>query len=71
MSEDVAMAGALAEARAAFEADELVRDLPPGRPERRERMRQIIHAVAATWGVERMELTMALASNSARDAAGE
>lgn len=60
------MAGAIAAAQAAFEADEVVRDLPPGTAERRERMRQIIQVIASSWGVERMELTMALTQRSVR-----
>jgi hypothetical protein len=60
------MASAIAAAQAAFQADELVKDSPPGTPERRERMRQIIQAVASSWEVERMELTMALTQMSVR-----
>lgn len=60
------MAEAVAATQAAFDADPLVRDLPQGTPARRERMRQIIHVAAATWRVERMELTMALTQASQR-----
>jgi hypothetical protein len=67
MTEQTRMANAIAAAQAMFEADEVVQGLPPGTPERRERMRQIIHSVASSWRVERMELTMALTQLSARD----
>ena len=60
------MEGAIATAQAAFEADPVVAGSPPGTPARRERMRAIIGEVAAAWGVERMELTMALTRESAR-----
>ncbi|WP_458097208.1 hypothetical protein [Roseomonas sp. WA12] len=66
MSEQTAMAGAVAAAQAAFEADPIVAEFPPGTPARRDRMRAIIAEVAAVWEVERMELTMALAQGSAR-----
>ncbi|CAH2599902.1 conserved protein of unknown function [Rhodovastum atsumiense] len=60
------MANAIAAAKAAFEADAAVQGLPPGTPARRERMREIIHAIAATWGVERADLTIALTYASVR-----
>ena len=67
MTEPTEMANAIAAAQAALAADDVVQGFPPGTPERRERMRQIIHAVASSWGVERMELTMALTQLSARN----
>ncbi|WP_426959746.1 hypothetical protein [Muricoccus radiodurans] len=69
MSEGDPMASAIAAAQAAMKADESIHGMPPGTPGRRERMKEIIHAAAATWGVERMELTMALASLSSRNGA--
>lgn len=66
MSDQTGMEGAVAAAQAAFEADEVVTGTPPGTPARRERMRAIIEQVAAAWGVERMELTMALTRESTR-----
>jgi len=65
-SDPAAMAGAIAAAQAAMASDELIRTLPPGTPARRDRMRAIIHATAAEWAVERMELTMALTQLSTR-----
>jgi hypothetical protein len=66
MSEQTGMAGAVAAAQAAFEADPIVTGSPPGTPARRDRMRAIIAEVAIAWEVERMELTMALAQGSVR-----
>ena len=63
------LASAVAAAQAAMRADDLVGDQPPGTPGRRDRMRAIIRAAADAWDVERMDLTMALASASRRDAA--
>ena len=68
MSEQTGMEGAVAAAQAAFEADPVVTGSPPGTPERRDRMRAIIAETAATWDVERMELTMALTRESTRRA---
>jgi len=65
-SDPAAMASAIAAAQAAMAADELIQTLPPGTPARRDRMKAIIHAAAAEWAVERMELTMALTQLSTR-----
>jgi len=70
MTEHMKMTSAIAAAKAAFEADDLIKNQPAGTPERRQRMREIIHAVAATWEVERMELTMALTQESVRGGRG-
>ncbi|MFH5924536.1 hypothetical protein [Roseomonas xinghualingensis] len=70
MTEHNRMASAIAAAQAAFKADDLVRDLPPGTPMRRQRMKEIIHTVASSWEVERMELTMALTQESVRGGRG-
>jgi len=64
MEERTELAAAVAAAQAAFAADELVRDASPGTQGRRERMREIIRAVAEEWKVERVDLTMALTQAS-------
>jgi hypothetical protein len=66
MTEQTNLASAIAAAQAAFEADELVQGTAAGTPGRRERMAQIIHAIAAEWEVERVDLTMALTQASVR-----
>ena len=66
MSGAVDMAAAVAAAQAAFEADALVQGAPPGTAGRRERMRAIIGEIAAAFGVERVDLTMALTQASVR-----
>jgi hypothetical protein len=59
------LANAIAAAQAALDADEVVRGTPPGTPGRRQRMKDIIHAQADAFGVERVDLTMALTQASA------
>lgn len=66
MSDTSPMAGAIAAAQAAFAADEMIRNSPPGTAGRRERMARIIHEIADAWEVERVDLTMALTQASVR-----
>lgn len=65
MSGPVDMAAAVAATQASFAADALVQ-AAPGTAGRRERMRAIIGEIADAFGVERVDLTMALTQASVR-----